>query len=76
MSRRLPQFTSRELIALLRKAGFKQQASSPKHIALVHPDGRTTEVPAHAGDVHRGLAHKILFKDCGFSRADVQRSLR
>ena len=76
MSARLPQFTSRDLVALLRKAGFQEKASSPKHIALAHPDGRHTEVPAHPGDVKRGLAHKILFKDCRLTRGDVQRLLR
>lgn len=76
MSARLPQLTSRDLIALLRRAGFEVNASSPKHIALSHPDGRHTEVPAHPGDVKRGLMHKILFKDCRLMRGDVQRLLR
>ena len=76
MSARLPQFTSRDLIALLRNAGFREKAGSPKHIALAHPDGRHTEIPAHPGDVKRGLMHKILFKDCQLTREEVQRLLR
>ena len=74
MSERLPSFKPRELIALLKHAGFQTAYQDSSHVYLRHPAaGRTTCVPMHAGDVKRGLAMKILFKDCGLTMADVKR---
>jgi predicted RNA binding protein YcfA (HicA-like mRNA interferase family) len=74
MSERLPSFKPRELIALLKRAGFQTVYQDSSYLYLRHPaTGRTTCVPIHPGDVKRGLAMKILFKDCGLAMGDVKR---
>jgi predicted RNA binding protein YcfA (HicA-like mRNA interferase family) len=76
MSDRLPSFKPRDLIGLLKRAGFLQAYQDSSHLYLRHPvSGRTTCVPIHTGDVKRNLAHKILFKDCGLTKSDVRRLL-
>jgi predicted RNA binding protein YcfA (HicA-like mRNA interferase family) len=74
MSERLRSFKPRELIALLKRAGYATAYQDSSHMYLRHPvTGRTTCVPVHPGDVKRGLAMKILFKDCGLTMGDVKR---
>ena len=76
MSRRLPSFKPRELVALLKRAGFLPPYQDSSHLYLRHPSrGRTTCVPMHPGDVKRNLVHKILFKDCGLGLSEVRRLL-
>ena len=75
MSVRLPSFKPRELIALLRRAGFDVTYQDSSHVYLRDPAGQTTCVPMHTGDVKRGLVRKILLKDCRLSMRDVQRLL-
>jgi mRNA interferase HicA len=76
MSNRLPSFKPRELIALLRRAGFQEVYQDSSHLYLHHPTtGRTTCVPIHSGDVKRGLVRKILLKDCGLSMKEIQKLL-
>lgn len=56
-----PRLRGRELIAILRRAGFEVIRIKGSHHYLRHPDGRTTVVPVHAGeDVGVGLLGKIL----------------
>lgn len=76
MSGRLPSFKPRDLVALLKGAGFQVAYQDSSHLYLRHPaSGRTTCVPIHSGDVKRGLVHKILFKDCGLGKDEVQKLL-
>lgn len=76
MSVRLPSLTPRQLVALLKRAGYQTLYQDSSHLYLRHPDSRrTTCVPMHSGDVKRGLVRKILFKDCGLSPSDVQHLL-
>ncbi len=76
MSRRLPSFKPRELVGLLKRAGFLETYQDSSHLYLRHPNtGRTTCVPMHPGDVKRNLVRKIMFKDCGLTMADVRRLL-
>jgi mRNA interferase HicA len=71
---RLPSFKPRELVALLKRAGFQQVYQDSSHLYLEHPTtGRTTCVPIHTGDVKRGLVHKILLKDCGLTRREIEK---
>jgi len=73
MSGRLPSFKPRDLMGLLRRAGYQIAYQDSSHLYLRHPgSGRTTCVPMHSGDVKRGLAHKILFKDCGLTMREIQ----
>ena len=58
---RLPRLRGREVVAALRKAGFDVVRSKGSHHFLVHPDGRRTVVPLHAGEtIGPGLLGKIL----------------
>ena len=58
---RLPRIQGRELVTALGRAGFKVLRSRGSHHFLVHPDGRRTVVPVHAGEtIGPGLLNKIL----------------
>ena len=64
---RLPRLGGREIIAALRKAGFDLIRVKGSHHVLRHPDGRTTTIPVHSGEViGPGLFAKIL-RDCELS---------
>jgi predicted RNA binding protein YcfA (HicA-like mRNA interferase family) len=72
---RLPRLTGSEIISALRGAGFDVVRVKGSHHVLRHPDGRTTTVPAHAGEViGPGLLSKIL-RDCELSREQLSRLL-
>jgi predicted RNA binding protein YcfA (HicA-like mRNA interferase family) len=61
---RSPRITGTDLIAALAKAGFRVVRVKGSHHFLRHEDGRSTVVPAHAGEtLGPGLLHKIL-RDC------------
>lgn len=76
MSVRLPSLKPRDLVALLRRAGFLEVHQDSSHLYLRHPSTeRTTCVPIHPGDVKRNLVRKILFKDCGLTMTQVQKLL-
>lgn len=61
---RSPRITGTDLIAALAQAGFRVLRVKGSHHFLRHDDGRSTVVPAHAGEIlGPGLLHKIL-RDC------------
>lgn len=62
MPGQLPILKPREVIALLERLGFHERPlGATSHRRFVHPDGRRTTVPVHAGrDIGRGLLRKIL----------------
>jgi predicted RNA binding protein YcfA (HicA-like mRNA interferase family) len=53
-------YTSKEILRLLRKAGFIELRHRGSHVILKHPDGRMTVVPMHRGDLPKGTARDIL----------------
>ena len=56
--------TDADLIAALARVGFRVLRVRGSHHLLRHEDGRSTVVPAHAGEtLGPGLLHKIL-RDC------------
>ena len=58
---RRPRLRGRELISILRQAGFEVIRIKGSHHFLRHPDGRATVIPVHAGeDIGIGLLGKIL----------------
>jgi predicted RNA binding protein YcfA (HicA-like mRNA interferase family) len=65
---RLPQLTSRELVAFLESRGFERLRQGGSHLTLWREaDGTCVTVPVHTGcDLGRGLAARIL-KDAGFT---------
>lgn len=54
--------TAREVVAVLERLGFRYRPlSGTGHRRFIHPNGRRTTVPFHAGqDIGRGLLRKIL----------------
>ena len=56
-----PRLRGRELIAILRRAGFDIIRIKGSHHFLRHQDGRSTVIPVHAGEeIGVGLLGKIL----------------
>ena len=72
---RLPALTGKQLLAALQPLGFETLRVKGSHHFLRHPDGRTTVVPIHAGEmVGPGLMNSIL-RQVKLSREDLQRFL-
>lgn len=71
---RMPQVTSRELLAFLRAQGFCELRQEGSHLQLCNGiTGTVVTVPVHRGsDIGRGLAARIL-RDAGFSVEDYIR---
>ena len=58
---RLPRLKGKELIRALERAGFVVERTRGSHVFLRHPDGRTTTVPIHSGEmIGPGLLRAIL----------------
>ena len=58
---KLPRRRGREVIAVLKRAGFEVVRIKGSHHFLKHPDGRCTVVPVHAGEIIGvGLMKTIL----------------
>jgi len=71
----LPSLTGKELLAVLKKAGFEVLRVKGSHHFLRHSDGRVTVVPVHSSeDIGPGLLAKIL-RDCDLSRDQFQKLL-
>ena len=61
MGRRLRMLKARDVLRALRALGFLPIRQSGSHVFLMHPDGRATVVPRHAGeDIGRGLLRQII----------------
>jgi len=72
---RLPRLRGREVIAVLRRAGFGVLRIKGSHHFMQHADGRRTVVPVHAGEtIGPGLLSKIL-KDAEMEPAQFLRWL-
>jgi predicted RNA binding protein YcfA (HicA-like mRNA interferase family) len=58
---KLPRRRGREVIGVLKRAGFEVVRIKGSHHFLKHPDGRCTVVPVHAGEIIGvGLMKTIL----------------
>jgi predicted RNA binding protein YcfA (HicA-like mRNA interferase family) len=72
---KLPALTGKELVSLLKKAGFVVERQRGSHIFLRHIDGRATIVPVHYGEtIGAGLLSKII-RDTDMTRDDFLRLL-
>lgn len=70
---RLSPIRGRDLIAILKKLGFKDVWQKGSHLRLVHADGRKTTVPLHSGEtIGRGLLRKIL-RDVNLTPEDFRK---
>ncbi|MDA0748972.1 MAG: type II toxin-antitoxin system HicA family toxin [bacterium] len=67
---RLPRLTGKEVITVLKNAGFEAVRIKGSHHRLRHADGRVTTVPVHAGEtIGPGLMASIL-RDVEMTRAE------
>jgi predicted RNA binding protein YcfA (HicA-like mRNA interferase family) len=72
---RLPRLKGKELIRTPEKLGFEIVRTRGSHFLLRHPDGRTTTVPVHAGEVlGPGLLRSIL-RDVELTAEDLLRGV-
>ena len=63
----IPIITSKQLLTILLKVGFKILRQRGSHIRLQHPMTKmSTTIPMHAGDLSRKMITKIL-KQAGLS---------
>lgn len=70
---RLARIGGLDRIAALERAGFSVVRVKGSHHFLRHGDGRSTVVPAHAGEIiGPGLLHKIL-RDCQLGPGELRR---
>lgn len=51
---------SKRLVKILQRLGFVERDAEGSHVFFRHPDGRTTVIPVHSGDIGKGLLRKIL----------------
>lgn len=67
----VPSVPGRKVVRALERHGFVVDRIRGSHHVLVHPDGRSTTVPVHAGrDVPRGTLRGVL-RDVGMTAADL-----
>ena len=61
MTSKLPSFTSRQVISILKRRGFALDRQSGSHAVFIHPDGRRTTVPIHGKrDLGKGILRQIM----------------
>jgi len=65
---KLPRLTGKEVIDVLRNAGFKILRRKGTHNFLEQPDGRTTTVPVHRKDTIRPSLMSKILRDCEMTR--------
>lgn len=71
----LPAISARQLIKVLKKAGFLKQRQKGSHVRLYHPQRNLqTTVPIHPGDIPKSLIKQIL-KQGGMSEEDLRKLL-
>lgn len=58
-----------KLIKLLSRLGFNALRQTGSHVVMKHPDGRTTVIPLHKGElIDRQLLRKIIRDELKMSR--------
>lgn len=71
---KLALLSPKELAKILEKLGFEQTRQRGSHVRFVHPDGRKTTVPFHAGrEIGPGLLNKIMKKDLQITREEFEK---
>lgn len=72
---RAPRVTGKQLISALELMGFLVQRVRGSHHFVKHPDGRSTVIPVHSGEIiGPGLLQKVL-RDCAITGEDLTRKL-
>ena len=71
----MPRLAGERVVQSLRRAGFEVARRRGSHVMLKHPDGRSTVLPVHSGEiVGVGLMSKIQ-KDVAVDRETFIRIL-
>ena len=66
-----PTLSGKEVVAILKKAGFSIERQKGSHVFMRHADGCATVVPVHAGEsIGPGLLSKIL-RDVEMAKDDL-----
>jgi len=61
VSPKLPSFSPRQVISILKRRGFALDRQSGSHAVFIHPDGRRTTVPIHGKrDLGKGILRQIM----------------
>ena len=75
MSARLPNVSARQVVAALKRAGFRELHQKGSHLMLWNEQKQLlTGVPMHPGDLGRGLVKKII-KQAGLTEDQFRRLL-
>jgi len=73
---KFPALTGKDIVDVLKKAGFEVKRQKGSHVFLQHMDGRSTVVPVHTGEnIGPGLFSKIL-RDTELTRNDFIRGVK
>jgi len=73
---RLPRCTGRELVAALKRLGFREVRSRGSHFTLFHAGtGAICTVPVHAGDTIVPKTLQSIIDQAGISIEELQREL-
>ena len=66
---KLPALTAKELVRILKRAGFHEDRQKGSHLVLLHPvTMRRVVIPIHSGKtIKRPLLQSIIQKDMGIS---------
>lgn len=65
---KLPVFTSKKIIAILKRHGFLLDHTTGSHFVFYHPETkRRAVVPYHTKDLPKGTLHAIL-REAGISK--------
>ena len=75
---KLPALTAKELVRVLKRAGFQEDRQKGSHLILIHPTTkRRAVVPVHAGRTLKlPLLRTIIEKDMGITVAEFLRLLK
>jgi predicted RNA binding protein YcfA (HicA-like mRNA interferase family) len=72
VSGRLPAVTARDVVAALKRAGFRELHQKGSDLYFWHQSKKLlTGVPMHPGDLGRGLVKKII-KQAGLSEEEFR----
>lgn len=60
-----------EVARKIKREGFEERSAKGGHRFYQHPDGRTTVIPFHSGELPKGTFRKIL-KDIGLTEEEYR----
>ena len=73
---KFPSLSGKEIVSILKKAGFTADRQRGSHVFMKHSDGRATVVPVHSGEtIGAGLLSKIL-RDVEMTKEDFLKILK